>query len=476
MSSQKRKTSDLPRSRFKTLLVSRDISSICPLLKYIRVFQISSIILSALSLVTISLIFLVPVIDAQISPTGTYWVTSSTGVHHQLSHHQGDFLQVAASSLGHSNANGRSTRTSRPTTNINNARQAAKRKQNQKQLRPIRQASSLAINKRQRVDFWKQPDQQLLQQVSKTNAKSQYQHDRQDYNSTTSTNNNNRSPFVVTTTSAAADIGLLLTQPLLRQQQQSLPIRQQRQIRTTSTSAKCALILQRTYVRKITTASNGIEDTSADYMDQLTSSGAIEPTGRMERVCIKFEDVDKAIELAKQRRGFQLTEELKEAIQSIEPMPPFIAQLGELNQEVTKLLAERFDLSNDEILNGLPLIDMSRTSFWQICPLMVKPIQCDPTGRFRSFTGHCNNLKNPAWGAAQTPFVRYLAPRHPDGIEKDRVSVVDSRPLPLARQVTSMVHRDADSPSSDLSLLIMVWGQIIDHDVALAAPPRGKFG
>lgn len=259
----------------------------------------------------------------------------------------------------------------------------------------------------------------------------------------------------------------------LRQQRPNQS-RQERQVSSQAPATggnKCALILQRTYVRKLT--GNDIDESvGLDYNEQ---AAAIEPTGRMERVCIKFDDVNQAISEAKQRRQFQLTAELAEAIQSIEPAPPFIAQLGELNQETTKILAEKFDLSADEILNGLPLIDMSRTDFWPICPLMVKPIKCDATGRFRSFTGHCNNLKNPAWGAAQTPFVRYLAPKHPDGIEKDRVSVVDGSPLPSPRLVTSLVHRDHDSPSSDLSLLIMVWGQIIDHDVALAAPPRSKL-
>lgn len=230
---------------------------------------------------------------------------------------------------------------------------------------------------------------------------------------------------------------------------------------------KCGLILQRTYVRRL--ATNEVDgETEQD-------NPPVEPTGRTEQVCISYDDVNRAIEEAKRRRGFKMTAELKSDIDSIEPAPEHIAQLGELSQEVTKILTSRYDLSPDEILNGLPLIDMSRTSFWQICPLMVKPIQCDSTGRFRSFTGHCNNLDNPIWGAARTPFVRYLEPKHPDGIEQDRVSALDASPLPAPRLVTSQVHRDVDRPSSELTLLIMVWGQFVDHDVAQAAPPRSKY-
>lgn len=238
------------------------------------------------------------------------------------------------------------------------------------------------------------------------------------------------------------------------------------------TDAKCALILQRTYVKKVTNEGSSSTVDSLTGGNDLDSSNQLMATGKRERVCITYKEVNKAIALAKQRRQF--TQVNEDEINSIEPSVPVIAELGELNQEVTKILQHKFDLSPDEILNGLTLIDMSRTDFWPICPLMVRPVRCDPTGRFRSFTGHCNNLRQPAWGAAQTPFVRYLAPKHPDGIQQERASVVDGSPLPSPRLVTSIVHRDHDQPSSDLSLLIMVWGQVIDHDVALAAPPRGK--
>lgn len=243
----------------------------------------------------------------------------------------------------------------------------------------------------------------------------------------------------------------------------------QRQTRS-STESKCALILQRTYFKKVSNERVTNEDALSG--NDLNSNQLMD-TGKRERICITYKEVNKAIALAKQRRQFSGVAE--EEIMSIEPSVPVIAELGELNQEITKILRQKFDLSPDEILNGLTLIDMSRTDFWPICPLMVRPVRCDSTGRFRSFTGHCNNLRQPAWGAAQTPFVRYLAPRHPDGIQQERASVVDGSALPSPRLVTSVVHRDHDQPSSDLSLLVMVWGQIIDHDVALAAPPRGKF-
>jgi hypothetical protein len=54
------------------------------------------------------------------------------------------------------------------------------------------------------------------------------------------------------------------------------------------------------------------------------------------------------------------------------------------------------------------------------------------------------------------------------------MSVVKGAKLPNVRLVTSIVHKDFDHPSNELTILIMSWGQFIDHDVALAAPPRSK--
>lgn len=99
----------------------------------------------------------------------------------------------------------------------------------------------------------------------------------------------------------------------------------------------------------------------------------------------------------------------------MEPPLPTIDTSGELALMTTRILAKRFKLSPDEILNGLPMIDMSRTRMWEECPDHVKPIPCT-VERYRTYTGHCNNLKHQSWGAAYTPFVRYLPPVYADGL------------------------------------------------------------
>lgn len=60
------------------------------------------------------------------------------------------------------------------------------------------------------------------------------------------------------------------------------------------------------------------------------------------------------------------------------------------------------------------------------------------------------------------------------GIQAPRVSIVDGSELPSPRLVTSTVHKDYNDPDSKLSIMLMSWGQFIDHDFTLAASPRGN--
>lgn len=198
------------------------------------------------------------------------------------------------------------------------------------------------------------------------------------------------------------------------------------------------------------------------------------PFGKTEQACIAYKHIDKAVEQAKHMLKFKkFTKRNKKAKRpaldiihkTLEPPQDLIAAIGELNMATTQILASQFDLSNDELLNGLPLIDMSKTKFWPLCPALVKQdIKCE-LSRFRTLTGHCNNLKHPTWGAAMTPFARYLPPVHPDGIWIPRKSIITelvfdispatprampdaarapSQPRPVfGEPLSSLAHRDA---------------------------------
>ncbi|XP_067090259.1 eosinophil peroxidase [Osmerus mordax] len=117
---------------------------------------------------------------------------------------------------------------------------------------------------------------------------------------------------------------------------------------------------------------------------------------------------------------------------------------------------------------------------------LLRP-RCD-TGclsrRYRSFTGECNNRQHPKWGAANTPYSRWLPPEYEDirGVPRgwDPEHTYHHFTLPPVRLVSQEVlytHNDNISLDSTLSHLLVEWGQWIDHDLALTpqSPSTSAF-
>lgn len=78
-------------------------------------------------------------------------------------------------------------------------------------------------------------------------------------------------------------------------------------------------------------------------------------------------------------------------------------------------VCRRFGLNGIEVEAALPRIDTSYTAIWDYCPRFLRrPQSCRPQ-RYRRHDGICNNLENPTWGAARTPFRRLVPPEYGDG-------------------------------------------------------------
>lgn len=56
-----------------------------------------------------------------------------------------------------------------------------------------------------------------------------------------------------------------------------------------------------------------------------------------------------------------------------------------------------------------------------------------------------------------------------------RRSVLGS-PLPSARKVSQVLHRDRNVESKSITLMFMQWGQFIDHDITSSIKSRGFNG
>jgi len=91
---------------------------------------------------------------------------------------------------------------------------------------------------------------------------------------------------------------------------------------------------------------------------------------------------------------------------------------------------------------------------------------CDAYYPYRSIDGSCNNLVNPWYGAAHTPFKRLLKADYDDGLNqmKDK-SVVNGYHLPNARSVSLRIHKEYPTKSVWSNYAIS-FGQNIAHDLS----------
>ncbi|XP_055523825.1 uncharacterized protein LOC129717733 [Wyeomyia smithii] len=109
-----------------------------------------------------------------------------------------------------------------------------------------------------------------------------------------------------------------------------------------------------------------------------------------------------------------------------------------------------------------------------MCPSREPPPCVPASRRYRTHDGTCNNRKKPRWGSAQMPFHRFLAPEYADGVDAIRRSINGS-PLPSARFVSLVVHgtRQEEAP---VTMMLALWGQLLDHDLTATAQPRSLNG
>uniref|UniRef100_T1JD39 Chorion peroxidase n=1 Tax=Strigamia maritima TaxID=126957 RepID=T1JD39_STRMM len=185
-------------------------------------------------------------------------------------------------------------------------------------------------------------------------------------------------------------------------------------------------------------------------------------------ICVTFEAINQAFLQARQRIVPRIPQVRDWTTVDIAPN-------GQILVEISKILARQFGLSSNAIFNGLPLIDTSRTAINQICPNFLKPFKCQAQ-RFREITGLCNNLNNPQWGSTRTTLQRLLPPVYADGVDAPRMSITN-QPLPNPRVLSAVMHRDTGNVLDHATTILFVgWGQLTDHDMAMAAATEDDNG
>merc|ERR1711936_169592 len=153
--------------------------------------------------------------------------------------------------------------------------------------------------------------------------------------------------------------------------------------------------------------------------------------------------------------------------------------------KVTKRLKELKNLTDSQARVGLRSGFNSRTSqqISQLCPWTKTPPSCPRGSRFRTMDGTCNNLRQPNYGRAGTPFQRILLPEYAKGsVDLPRKRNGDGRELPSARALSNRLADGRNLGDSENTLLVMQMGQFIDHDITHTpnyeedcCRPDGKF-
>lgn len=229
-------------------------------------------------------------------------------------------------------------------------------------------------------------------------------------------------------------------------------------------TANCALIISSPKRR---TSFDYGSDQNLQYIANYVPSIKVSAAIGYGKVCITYDDINQAVIEAKAQLNHEVPQEIYELSSDL-PMPEHIEVAAIIVQETTRILANKFGLSTNAVLHGLPRIDTTKTIVKDICPTFLRPVKCE-ISRYRTLTGMCNNLENPSWGSTRSVMIRFLPPVYGDGISTPRESVTGEG-LPNPRLVSFVVHQDISEHHRQVRFVAVAWGQMIDHDLTLAAP------
>ncbi|XP_041978546.1 peroxidasin homolog pxn-2 isoform X2 [Aricia agestis] len=98
---------------------------------------------------------------------------------------------------------------------------------------------------------------------------------------------------------------------------------------------------------------------------------------------------------------------------------------------------------------------------------------CNPDNPFRTYTGYCNNLRNPNLGKSLTTFARLLPPVYEDGVSRPRINSVTGTPLPTPRVVSTVIHPDISNLHTRYTLMVMQFAQFLDHELTMTPIHKG---
>ncbi|XP_075222518.1 salivary peroxidase/catechol oxidase-like [Lycorma delicatula] len=147
-------------------------------------------------------------------------------------------------------------------------------------------------------------------------------------------------------------------------------------------------------------------------------------------------------------------------------------ELAQKNVDASVDLVNEFNLTPEQGTFALPTFSILNTVIADTCP---QTSVCQAS-KYRSADGSCNNLNQDRWGRAGTALQRILPPKYGDGVNSPRTKLTNGADLPSARIVSVLFAQDKDLPSSNYTLMVMQWGQFLDHDLTHTPISKGQSG
>ncbi|XP_060073870.1 peroxidase-like [Ylistrum balloti] len=159
-----------------------------------------------------------------------------------------------------------------------------------------------------------------------------------------------------------------------------------------------------------------------------------------------------------------------------DPKGQRLEELAFISLEATKKLERSSNISIATMRSSKTWLKIWRSLIHAYCD--KTKITCDPKALYRSANGSCNNLQHVTWGMAFTPQQRYLPPTYDDWIDLPRTKCHAGRLLPSPRKISNTLFCEHGKPriAKNHTIMVMAWGQFIDHDVIFTPLPKGANG
>ncbi|XP_044529535.1 lactoperoxidase [Gracilinanus agilis] len=145
-------------------------------------------------------------------------------------------------------------------------------------------------------------------------------------------------------------------------------------------------------------------------------------------------------------------------------------------EECIKILGQKVHMNLLAIDNvTAPSFDLDLLSKEVGCNKVTRSVKCDWNSKYRTITGECNNRRDPILGSSNRALARWLPAEYEDGISLPYGWTPGAKrngfPLPLVRDVSNQIAgylNKPDEPDPSWSLMLMQWGQWVDHDLDFA--------